>query len=101
MGRVDDFEMREDSEFLLMKKYLEEFRKQLLNEIRQIVKENASPSVKKWLKSAEVKKMLDISHGKLQTMRKSGIITFSKIGGAIYYDPHDIDKMFNAHKCNG
>ena len=75
---------------------LEEFKKQILNSIKQIVKQSTGP--KKWLKSSEVRKMIGISPGKLQVIRESGLLAFTRIGGNIYYDPDDIFKLFDENK---
>ena len=53
---------------------------------------------KKWLKSAEVKELLGISHGTLQAMRNNGTIKFSRIGGMIYYNIGDVDKIMEENK---
>lgn len=62
-----------------------------------LIKHNQSAS-KKWLKTYEVKKLLGISSGTLQTLRKSGTIPFSKIGGIIYYDFDEINKAIDSKK---
>lgn len=45
---------------------------------------------KEWLKSYKVRKLLSISPGTPQTLRKKGTIRFSKIGGLIFYKYADI-----------
>ncbi len=77
---------------------LEKFKVDLFIEIRRFFKAANEPPVKKWLKSKEVMKLLEISPGKLQTMRNSGVIAFMKIGGSIYYDHEDIQAMFDKNK---
>ena len=52
---------------LLTKSDLEEFKKDLLQEIRILIQPR-SPEGKKWLKSAEVRKLLNISPGKTTSM---------------------------------
>lgn len=79
---------------------LESFKEEMLYEIKLIVKEGNSKPTKKWLKSTEVKKLLGISHGFLQTLRDTGTLPFTKIGGSIYYDYEDIYSMMEAKKCN-
>ncbi|SDE88620.1 Helix-turn-helix domain-containing protein [Mucilaginibacter pineti] len=79
---------------------LEKFKVDLLAEIRQIVKSSNGLPSKKWLKSSEVMKLLHISPGKLQTMRKSGVLCFMRIGGSIYYEQEDINRMFEKNKVN-
>jgi hypothetical protein len=53
---------------------------------------------KQWLKSREVRKLLDVSPGKLHAMRVSRQLSFMRIGGVIYYDRNDIEKMFEKFK---
>ncbi len=78
---------------------LAELKEDMLQEFKRIVKEcfSGAPG-KKWLKSAEVKKLLGISHGFLQSLRDSGVLPFTKIGGSIYYDYEDITFMMSANK---
>lgn len=73
---------------------LEDFRRSLLDEMKMLFRSGATAVEKQWMKSAEVKQLLDISHGKLQTMRNSRVITFTKVGGTIYYSRDDIEEMF-------
>jgi hypothetical protein len=46
-------------------------------------------------------KLLDVSPGKLHAMRVSRQLSFMRIGGVIYYDRADIDKMFEKFKTAG
>jgi hypothetical protein len=76
-----------------------EFKEDIIQEFKRIVKECASGQPgKKWLKSTEVKKLLGISHGFLQSLRDSGVLPFTKIGGSIYYDYDDISFMMSSNK---
>ncbi len=75
---------------------LEDFKTQILTAFTQIVKQSAGP--KKWLKSSEVRKIISVSPGKLQVIRETGLLAFTRIGGNIYYDPDDIYKLFEANK---
>jgi hypothetical protein len=75
------------------------FKEDMLLEFKRIIRECVSGQPgKKWLKSAEVKKLLGISHGFLQSLRDSGVLPFTKIGGSIYYDYEDITFMMSANK---
>lgn len=74
------------------------FKEDLLIDFRKIIKETSGNSIKKWFKSKEVRKMLNISPGKLLTLRTSGILPFTRIGGNIYYDEFDIQQMFELNK---
>ena len=47
----------------------------------------------KWLKSSEVRKLLKISPGTLQTLRANGTLKYSKVGGIIYYDQDHVQEL--------
>lgn len=75
-----------------------DFKKEVLDGIRRLLEAQATKPVKKWLKSYEVEKLLEISPGTLQTFRNNGTIPYTKIGGIIYYDPQDIEKVLQDKK---
>ena len=75
---------------------LEEFKTQLTTVFKELVKTSQGP--KKWLKSSEVRKLTGISPGKLQVIRESGLLAFTRIGGNIYYDPEDVHRLFEENK---
>jgi hypothetical protein len=77
---------------------LREFKIELLDEFRKIIKENGNQPVKKWLKSPEVRKLLNISPGTLQNLRINGTLPFTRMGGVIYYDYEDIHKVLTENK---
>ena len=79
---------------------LMEFKIELLEQIKKIVESQNAPGIKKWLKSKEVIKLLNISPGTLQNLRINGTLTYTKIGGTIYYENQDIDKLLNINKIN-
>jgi len=83
---------------LLTVEDLMEFKKSLLTELRQLLKELSGQPGRKWLKSFEVKKLLGISPGTLQNLRINGTLPFTKIGGVILYDYEDIQRMLTNHK---
>jgi hypothetical protein len=60
-----------------------------------LLKESRGQPGKKWLKSYEVQKVLGIAAGTLQTLRNNETIEYTKIGGVIYYDYNEIQKMLN------
>ena len=72
---------------------LREFKIELLKEIKQLFAAHHGQPTKKWLKSYEVRKLLGISPGTLQNLRVNGTLPFTKIGGVIFYDSKDIQKM--------
>ena len=77
---------------------LEKFKEQMLSEMRRLLAGGGTQHSKQWLKSREVRKLLDVSPGKLHAMRTSRQLSFTRIGGVIYYDRADIDKMFEKFK---
>ena len=77
---------------LITRQDLREFKNDLLNEIKQIIKPAQGQS-KQWLKSVEVRKLLNISPGTLQNLRINGTLRYSKIGGMMYYKLEDIHKL--------
>lgn len=76
---------------------LNEFRSLLLYDIKELLKPNIQPA-KQWLKSKEVRKLLNISPGTLQTLRINKTLSYTKIGGILYYNNADIEKLLSANK---
>jgi len=76
---------------------LNEFRSLLLNDLKEFIQPQ-SQQIKQWLKSNEVRKLLNISPGTLQNLRINGILTYTKIGGIMYYSYSDIEKVLNGNK---
>jgi hypothetical protein len=77
-----------------------EFKIELLEQIKKIVESQNTASIKKWLKSTEVRKLLNISPGTLQNLRINGTLAYTKIGGTIYYENQDIDKLLEHNKVS-
>jgi hypothetical protein len=77
---------------------LREFKIELLEDFKKLLKEHGGQPSKKWLKSPEVRKLLGISHGTLQNLRINGTLPYTKIGGIIYYDYEDIQKILSNKK---
>lgn len=76
---------------------LNEFRELLLSELNALF--NAKPQQQKqWLKSNEVRKLLNISPGTLQNLRINGTLSFTKIGSILYYPYQDIEKLLEHNK---
>jgi vacuolar-type H+-ATPase subunit E/Vma4 len=86
-------------EQIITREDLNEFRNLLLNDLKEII-QSKSQQTKQWLKSNEVRKLLNISPGTLQNLRINGTLTYTKIGGIMYYDNSDIDKVLNSNKVN-
>ena len=76
---------------------LNEFRTLLLSDLDAMF--NSKPQQQKqWLKSNEVRKLLNISLGTLQNLRINGTITYTKIGGILYYSNSDLEKVMETNK---
>jgi hypothetical protein len=77
---------------------LEKFRINLLMDIRKMLDGQLGNPPKRWLKSKEVRKILNISGGTLQTLRNNRKLPFTRIGGLIYYDAAEIDQILTKQK---
>ncbi|MXV16536.1 helix-turn-helix domain-containing protein [Hufsiella ginkgonis] len=71
---------------------LQQFKTELIHELMQVLNQ-PTQQAKQWLKSAEVRKLLNISPGTLQNLRINGTLRFTKIGGIMFYKAADIYKM--------
>ncbi len=78
---------------LVTLKDLEKLRDDLLISIKAILQSNSSQPAKRWLKSYEVKKLLGISKGTLQTLRDNGTLAYTRVGRPFYYDAEDIQRL--------
>ena len=83
---------------IITKEDLWEFKAELLQDLKRVLKEQSGQPSKKWLKSYEVRKLLGISPGTLQNLRINGTLPYTKIGGVLYYDYDDIQKMFQKNR---
>lgn len=77
---------------IITKEDLKQLKTEMLTEIRQLIKPEDGQS-KQWLKSAEVRKVLNISPGTLQNLRINSTLRFTKIGGMMYYKLEDINRL--------
>ena len=76
---------------------LNEFRTLLLSDLNAMFN-SKQPQHKQWLKSIEVRKLLNISPGTLQNLRINGTITYTKIGGILFYSNSDLEKLLESNK---
>lgn len=76
---------------------LNEFRALLLSDLNKLL--NSKPQQQKqWLKSNEVRKLLKISSGTLQNLRINGTLSYTKIGGILYYANSDLENVLLTNK---
>jgi hypothetical protein len=77
-----------------------EFKLELLDGIKQLLNNQSGQVTKKWLKSPEVRDLLGISSGTLQNLRINGTLPYTKIGGVLYYDYHEIMELLEKNRTN-
>lgn len=77
---------------IITKADLAEFESRLFEKIRKLMGHSNDPS-QKWLKSTQVRKMLNISPNTLTSLRANGTVKFTRVGGIMYYNSDDINKM--------
>jgi len=76
-----------------------ELKKELINEIKQLLKSKSPKPEKKWMKSYEIREKLSISNATLQSLRNRGEIPCTKIGGVFFYDYEEINRLLS-EKCH-
>lgn len=81
---------------IITKEDLQQFKSELLEELLKIIQPKQS-QVKQWLKSQDVRKLLNISPGTLQNLRANGTLRYTKLGGILYYKAEDISNLLNGH----
>ncbi len=81
---------------VITKEDLQEFKMQLLEDIRRLLAPPDAKLVKPWLKNLEVRKLLGVSSNTLQRLRIAGKLRSTKVGGIHYYRYEDIEKLLNS-----
>jgi hypothetical protein len=79
---------------IITKEDLQVFRQQLINDLKDLLVPKAA-SKRDWLRSREVRRLLNISPGTLQSFRVNGSLKPSKIGGILFYRYSDIERLLN------
>jgi hypothetical protein len=69
------------------------FKQELLTEFEKLFKSYSPQTQKRWLKAHQVRKLLNISIGTLQTLKSKGVIPYTKIGGVYFFDYEDIQRI--------
>ncbi len=82
---------------IITREDLNEFRILLLADLKEVL-QTKTQITKQWLKSNEVRKLLNISPGTLQNLRVNGTITYTKVGGILYYSNSDLEKLLESNK---
>lgn len=72
-----------------------DFKAELIDEIKRLIKVLSGQPGKRYLKSHELSKMLGMSASTLQVLRNNGTLPFAKLGGVLYYDMEDITRLLS------
>lgn len=72
---------------------LENFKNEILTEMKNLLSGRQQEPEKRWLKSNDVQQLLGISPGTLQTLRNRAMIPFTRLGGVIYYNREEVKKV--------
>jgi hypothetical protein len=83
---------------LLTIKDLQQFKNELIAELKNMLKLYESREPKKLLKTREVCRLLRVSEGTLQNLRRNNTVCFLKIGGILYYRYEDIERLMKRGK---
>lgn len=84
---------------IITREDLHSFKIELLEDLKSLLHSQPNQQ-KKWLKSADVRKMLSISSGTLQTLRINRVLPYTKVGGTLFYDLDDVTKVLNKNMQN-
>ena len=79
---------------------LREFKMELLDDIKNLLAKQSEGKLKKYLKSSEVMDLLQVSPGTLQNLRINGTLPYTRVGGIIYYDVEEIQKVMDDNRVN-
>ncbi|MCX2680662.1 helix-turn-helix domain-containing protein [Galbibacter sp. EGI 63066] len=79
--------------FLITAKQLNHFKQELIEEIKLLVKETRKSRESHWIRSAQVREILQISSSSLQKLRNNGSIPFTKVDGLIFYNRNHIEQL--------
>lgn len=77
-----------------------DFKLELLDSIKQLLLQQANTGLKKYLKSSELMELLKISPGTLQNLRVNGTLPYTKVGGIIFYEAEEIQKLMASNRVN-
>ncbi len=87
-------------EQLLTRGDLEDFKIEIIDAIQQLLEKIEVKPPKKWLKSYEVRQLLNISPGTLQHLRINGTLPYAGMGHSILYDMDRINQFLGSQKSN-
>lgn len=80
---------------LVTKEDLHNFRLLLLADIENLILKKDNNIIEtEWLRSKDIRKILNVSPGTLQNMRIAGKLKYRKILGSYYYNKNDLENLF-------
>lgn len=71
--------------------------KDLITEIKEMLYDFQNNSSKNWLRTSEAAEYLGLSETQIHTLKRNGILPFTKLGGSIYFKRQDIDEVLEAN----
>jgi hypothetical protein len=77
---------------LLTKADLQQLKFDILEELRSII--TVKNCENEWLKTNEVRELLNCSVGTLQNLRIQGKLKYTKVNGTVYYNRKDVINLF-------
>jgi hypothetical protein len=75
----------------LTRKDLQDFARLVFSEMEGLA--NQPDKTATWLKATEVRKLLKITSKTLDKLRLNGTLSFTRVGGTIYYKYEDLQKL--------
>lgn len=88
-------------DFLAFRKtLLEEIKTAIVKEIKTMLVQTLMDRDRRWLRSNDACRLLMVSPGTLQNLRRTGELAFTKVGRAIYYDRDEITHMMEKRRKN-
>jgi len=81
---------------LVTQNELSNFKHEIKKELQLLL--NKTSKQTHWLKSSDVRALLNISNGTLETLRSTGAIPHTKLGGTYFYSRVDIEKTLENNK---
>jgi len=81
---------------VITKDDLKTLKQEIVTELKSILGDQKEQ--KKWLKSSDVREMLNISPGTLQNLRVNGTLPYTRMGKTIYYEYADVNQILTQNK---
>ena len=79
---------------------LRDFKLELLDDIKKLLGKQVKGKLKRYIKSSELLEMLQISPATLSNLRVNGTLPYTKVGGIIFYDSEEIQKVMDNNRVH-